>query len=149
MGGFEHGLIHYGVAAGMGEREVADGAVALDGNLQPGREVVAMFRRNGGGLLPLTVEAIVDQCVIGIDGRWIGAVASRSTSASAATFGSKESVLRIGVPLAFSPAGGCFFGIAGALLGIRSGFLTIGRLMRSRLSVSLMGFRVLLRAGLG
>ena len=43
-----------------------------------------MFGRDGGRLLPLAKESIVDQGLIGTDGRGIGSVATCSSGTDAA-----------------------------------------------------------------
>ena len=82
----------------------------------------------------------MDQCVIGINGGWVGSVAPGSTGTGAAALGGKEGILGIGVPLALSLAGGSLCMIAAALLGARSRFLTISRFMRSLVGIGLMRF---------
>ena len=104
----------------MGKGEVADRAVPLDGDLKRGGEVLLVLGWDGGRLLPLAEEAVVNECLIGIDGGRISPVPTCTTGACATSFRGKEGTLGIGIPVAFTFACRGFFGVRAALLGTRS-----------------------------
>ena len=105
-GRLEDGLIHDRIAARLGQREGTDGAVALNGDLEYRRKVVLVLGRDGGRLLPLAEETVVDERVVGVDRAGIGAIPAGATCTCPAPLGIQEGVLRFGVPLALSLAGG-------------------------------------------
>ena len=49
-----------------------------------------MLARYRGRLLPLAVESVMNQAVVGVDGARIGTVTTRSTGARSPTLGGKE-----------------------------------------------------------
>lgn len=72
--------------------------------------------RNRGRLLPLAVETVVNQRMIGIDSSVVGTIAPCSTGSRAAPLGGKECRLCPGVSLAGPFAGGGRGAISGLLL---------------------------------
>jgi len=78
--GCEDGLVHEGVAAGADDFRAGNGAVAFDLDFHRADEGFVLLE-DGGGLLPLAEEAVVDEFVI--PGEFAGC-ATRSASASAA-----------------------------------------------------------------
>lgn len=78
--GGEDGLVHEGVAAGADDFRACNGAVAFDLDFHRADEGFVLLE-DGGGLLPLAEEAVVDEFVI--PGEFAGG-ATRSASASAA-----------------------------------------------------------------
>jgi len=63
----------------MGEGEVADGTVALDGDFERRGKVMLMLGRYGGWLFPLTEEAIMNEGLIGIYSARVGTASARAT----------------------------------------------------------------------
>ena len=61
--GGEDGLIHEGIAAGTDDFGAGDGAVAFDLDFYGADEGFVLLK-DGGGLLPLAEEAVVDEFVI-------------------------------------------------------------------------------------
>jgi len=61
--GGEDGLVHEGVAAGTDDFGAGDGAVAFDLDFYGADEGFVLLE-DGGGLLPLTEETVVDEFVI-------------------------------------------------------------------------------------
>ena len=61
--GGEDGLVHEGVAAGADDFGAGDGAVAFDLDFYGADEGFVLLE-DGGGLLPLTEETVVDEFVI-------------------------------------------------------------------------------------
>ena len=61
--GGEDGLVHEGVAAGADDFGAGDGAVAFDLDFYGADEGFVLLE-DGGGLLPLAEEAVVDEFVI-------------------------------------------------------------------------------------
>ena len=61
--GGEDGLVHEGVAAGADDFRAGDGAVAFDLDFYGADEGFVLLK-DGGGLLPLAEEAVVDEFVI-------------------------------------------------------------------------------------
>lgn len=57
---------------------------------------------DGCRLLPLTVEAIVDERVVGVDSARIGAIPTGAARTRSTPLGVKKRVLRIRVPLSFT-----------------------------------------------
>ena len=125
-GGFEDGLIHHRIATRLGEPEIADRAVPLDGDFEHTGEVVAVLGRDGCGLLPLTVESVVDKRVVGVDGARIGTIPAGPASTRSAPLGIQEGVLRVGVPLPFAFA--------------RRGLLTVAGFFRAAVALLLSSF---------
>ena len=78
--GGEDGLVHEGVAAGADDFGAGDGAVAFDLDFYGADEGFVLLE-DGGGLLPLAEEAVVDEFVI--PSEFTGG-AARSAFASAA-----------------------------------------------------------------
>jgi len=78
--GGEDGLVHEGVAAGADDFRAGDGAVAFDLDFYGADEGFVLLE-DGGGLLPLTEETVVDEFVI--PSEFTGG-AARSAFASAA-----------------------------------------------------------------
>ena len=78
-GRFEDRLIHDRIAARLGETEIADRAIPLNGDLERGGEVMLVLGRDGGRLLPLTEEAVVNEGLVSIDRARIGPIAACPT----------------------------------------------------------------------
>ena len=105
--GCEDGLIHDGVAAGADDFRAGDGAIAFDLDFYGADEGFVLLE-DGGGLLPLAEEAVVDEFVI--PGEFAGG-ATRSASAGAAGGGATSPAGCTGFSRAlagrFSIAGRC------------------------------------------
>ena len=108
--------------------------------------------RDRGRLLPLAVEAVMNQRVVGVDGSGLGPVASRATGSGSTTLAGQEGRLGRGIAFSLTLAGGGFLGITGALLRplpggcLGSGFVRMILIILRLLLLSLGGT---LRFGLG